>query len=82
MKYSCRLRNTPRFKATPEATVALRVRNTGSMCLALTFGNISSWMTHYWATSAAVVSFPTVGGVISKVWDWRIAGVYSARPPR
>lgn len=45
------------------------LRNTIAMCLALTFAYYLNLDEPYWAmTSAAVVSFPTVGGVISKVW--------------
>ena len=63
----------PWVKATsPQWRYALR--NTIAMCLAL---SIAYWLDldePYWAmTSAAVVSFPTVGGVISKSLG-RIAG--------
>lgn len=50
------------------------LRNSMAMCLALTVAYYLSLDEPYWAmTSAAVVSFPTVGGVISKSLG-RIAG--------
>lgn len=50
------------------------LRNTIAMCLALTVAYYLNLDEPYWAmTSAAVVSFPTVGGVISKSLG-RIAG--------
>ncbi|BBS91525.1 fusaric acid resistance protein [Klebsiella sp. WP7-S18-CRE-02] len=63
----------PWFKATvPQWRYALR--NAIAMCLALTFAYWLNLDEPYWAmTSAAVVSFPTVGGVISKSLG-RIAG--------
>lgn len=63
----------PWFKATrPQWRYALR--NTIAMCLALSFAYYINLDEPYWAmTSAAVVSFPTVGGVISKSLG-RIAG--------
>ncbi len=66
-------RALPRVKASrPQWRYALR--NGIAMCLAL---SIAYWLDldePYWAmTSAAVVSFPTVGGVISKSFG-RIAG--------
>lgn len=66
-------RNLPWCKATlPQWRYALR--NTIAMCLALTFAYYLDLDEPYWAmTSAAVVSFPTVGGVISKSLG-RIAG--------
>jgi uncharacterized membrane protein YccC len=54
--------------------VALRLRNGIAMCLALTVAYYLNLDEPYWAmTSAAVVSFPTVGGVISKSLG-RVAG--------
>lgn len=50
------------------------LRNGVAMCLALTVAYYLNLDEPYWAmTSAAVVSFPTVGGVISKSLG-RIAG--------
>lgn len=50
------------------------LRNSMAMCLALTVAYYLSLDEPYWAmTSAAVVSFPTVGGVISKSLG-RVAG--------
>ncbi|WES66361.1 FUSC family protein [Superficieibacter sp. HKU1] len=50
------------------------LRNTMAMCLALSIAYSLNLDEPYWAmTSAAVVSFPTVGGVISKSFG-RIAG--------
>lgn len=67
------LRNTPWFKAT-SGQWRYALRNTIAMCLALTFAYYLNLDEPYWAmTSAAVVSFPTVGGVISKSLG-RIAG--------
>lgn len=67
------LRNTPRLKAT-SGQWRYALRNTIAMCLALTFAYYLNLDEPYWAmTSAAVVSFPTVGGVISKSTG-RIAG--------
>lgn len=65
--------NTPWMKATrPQWRYALR--NGIAMCLALTVAYYLNLDEPYWAmTSAAVVSFPTVGGVISKSLG-RIAG--------
>lgn len=64
---------TPRVKATrPQWRYALR--NGIAMCLALSIAYALDLDEPYWAmTSAAVVSFPTVGGVISKSFG-RIAG--------
>ena len=63
----------PWFKATV-AQWRYALRNTIAMCLALTFAYYLNLDEPYWAmTSAAVVSFPTVGGVISKSFG-RIAG--------
>ncbi|SNY74484.1 FUSC family protein [Enterobacter sp. CC120223-11] len=63
----------PWIKATrPQWRYALR--NGIAMCLALSFAYYINLDQPYWAmTSAAVVSFPTVGGVISKSLG-RIAG--------
>lgn len=67
------LRNTPWLKATA-GQWRYALRNTLAMCLALTFAYYLNLDEPYWAmTSAAVVSFPTVGGVISKSLG-RIAG--------
>lgn len=67
------LRNTPWFKAT-SGQWRYALRNTIAMCLALTFAYYLNLDEPYWAmTSAAVVSFPTVGGVISKSLG-RVAG--------
>lgn len=65
--------NSPWMKATrPQWRYALR--NGIAMCLALTVAYYLNLDEPYWAmTSAAVVSFPTVGGVISKSLG-RIAG--------
>ncbi len=50
------------------------IRNSVAMCLALTIAYYLDLDEPYWAmTSAAVVSFPTVGGVISKSLG-RVAG--------
>ena len=50
------------------------MRNSIAMCLALTVAYYLNLDEPYWAmTSAAVVSFPTVGGVISKSLG-RVAG--------
>lgn len=63
----------PWFKAT-SGQWRYALRNTIAMCLALTFAYYLNLDEPYWAmTSAAVVSFPTVGGVISKSLG-RIAG--------
>ena len=66
-------RSLPWVKATlPQWRYALR--NGIAMCLALSFAYYLNLDEPYWAmTSAAVVSFPTVGGVISKSLG-RIAG--------
>lgn len=65
--------NTPWLKATA-GQWRYALRNTLAMCLALTFAYYLNLDEPYWAmTSAAVVSFPTVGGVISKSLG-RIAG--------
>lgn len=67
------LENTPWLKATA-GQWRYALRNTLAMCLALTFAYYLNLDEPYWAmTSAAVVSFPTVGGVISKSLG-RIAG--------
>lgn len=67
------LDNTPWLKATA-GQWRYALRNTLAMCLALTFAYYLNLDEPYWAmTSAAVVSFPTVGGVISKSLG-RIAG--------
>ena len=67
------LRNLPWFRATL-AQWRYALRNTIAMCLALTVAYYLNLDEPYWAmTSAAVVSFPTVGGVISKSLG-RIAG--------
>lgn len=65
--------HTARVKATrPQWRYALR--NGIAMCLALSIAYALDLDEPYWAmTSAAVVSFPTVGGVISKSFG-RIAG--------
>ncbi|MDF2776942.1 MAG: hypothetical protein K0S90_465, partial [Enterobacteriaceae bacterium] len=66
-------RNTPWFKAT-SGQWRYALRNATAMCLALTLAYCFNLDEPYWAmTSAAVVSFPTVGGVISKSLG-RIAG--------
>lgn len=66
-------RNTPWFKATT-GQWRYALRNAIAMCLALTLAYCFDLDEPYWAmTSAAVVSFPTVGGVISKSLG-RIAG--------
>lgn len=66
-------RNTPWFKATT-GQWRYALRNAIAMCLALTLAYCFNLDEPYWAmTSAAVVSFPTVGGVISKSLG-RIAG--------
>lgn len=72
-------RNTPWIKATrPQWRYALR--NGIAMCLALTVAYYLNLDQPYWAmTSAAVVSFPTVGGVISKSLA-ASRGVYSGLP--
>lgn len=63
----------PWFKAT-SGQWRYALRNTIAMCLALTFAYYLNLDEPYWAmTSAAVVSFPTVGGVISKSLG-RVAG--------
>ncbi|MRS16836.1 FUSC family protein [Enterobacteriaceae bacterium RIT691] len=66
-------RSLPWVKATrPQWRYALR--NGIAMCVALSFAYYLNLDEPYWAmTSAAVVSFPTVGGVISKSLG-RIAG--------
>ncbi len=65
--------NLPWVKATP-AQWRYALRNGIAMCLALTVAYYLDLDEPYWAmTSAAVVSFPTVGGVISKSLG-RIAG--------
>ncbi len=66
-------RTLPWVKATrPQWRYALR--NGIAMCLALSIAYALDLDEPYWAmTSAAVVSFPTVGGVISKSFG-RIAG--------
>ncbi|VDY64871.1 p-hydroxybenzoic acid efflux pump subunit AaeB [Shimwellia blattae] len=66
---------TPWGKATwPQWRYALR--NTLAMCMALAIAYGLDLDDPYWAmTSAAVVSFPTVGGVISKSFG-RIAGSF------
>lgn len=61
------------FKATL-AQWRYALRNTIAMCLALTVAYYLNLDEPYWAmTSAAVVSFPTVGGVISKASDASLA---------
>ncbi|WP_342320855.1 FUSC family protein [Kosakonia sp. BYX6] len=74
MKSSARLwQNLPWVKAT-SAQWRYALRNGIAMCLALTVAYYLDLDEPYWAmTSAAVVSFPTVGGVISKSLG-RIAG--------
>ncbi len=67
------LAKTPWFKATA-GQWRYALRNSIAMCLALSFAYYLNLDEPYWAmTSAAVVSFPTVGGVISKSLG-RIAG--------
>ena len=67
------LRNLPWLRATP-AQWRYALRNGIAMCLALTVAYCLNLDEPYWAmTSAAVVSFPTVGGVISKSLG-RVAG--------
>ncbi len=66
-------RNTPWGKANP-GQWRYALRNSIAMCLALTIAYCLELDEPYWAmTSAAVVSFPTVGSVISKSLG-RIAG--------
>lgn len=66
-------RNTPWGKANP-GQWRYALRNGIAMCLALTLAYYLELDEPYWAmTSAAVVSFPTVGSVISKSLG-RIAG--------
>ncbi|MBK4716774.1 MULTISPECIES: FUSC family protein [Tenebrionibacter/Tenebrionicola group] len=66
-------RNTPWGKAT-DGQWRYALRNSIAMCLALSIAYALNLDEPYWAmTSAAVVSFPTVGGVISKSLG-RIAG--------
>ncbi|QCT21130.1 FUSC family protein [Jejubacter calystegiae] len=66
-------RNTPWGKATA-GQWRYALRNSIAMCLALSIAYGLDLDQPYWAmTSAAVVSFPTVGGVISKSLG-RIAG--------
>ncbi len=66
-------RNTPWGKATA-GQWRYALRNSIAMCLALSIAYALTLDQPYWAmTSAAVVSFPTVGGVISKSLG-RIAG--------
>ncbi len=75
------LRNLPWFKATL-AQWCYALRNTIAMCLALTVAYYLNLDEPYWAmTSAAVVSFPTVGGVISKSLG-RIASAVPREPLR
>lgn len=63
----------PWGRATP-AQWRYALRNATAMCLALSFAYALDLDEPYWAmTSAAVVGFPTVGGVISKSLG-RIAG--------
>lgn len=67
-------RNTPWIKATrPQWRYALR--NGIAMCLALTVAYYLNLDEPYWAmTSAAVVSFPTVGALSVKASGaWRVA---------
>lgn len=67
-------RNTPWIKATrPQWRYALR--NGIAMCLALTVAYYLNLDEPYWAmTSAAVVSFPTVGALSAKASGaWRVA---------
>lgn len=67
------LRNLPWIKASA-AQWRYALRNGIAMCLALTVAYYLNLDEPYWAmTSAAVVSFPTVGGVISKSFG-RVAG--------
>ena len=66
-------RNTPWAKANA-GQWRYALRNAIAMCLALWVAFLLDLDEPYWAfTSAAVVSFPTVGGVISKSIG-RIAG--------
>ncbi|MGB7801500.1 FUSC family protein [Buttiauxella sp.] len=66
-------RNTPWGKANP-GQWRYALRNAIAMCLALTIAYYLDLDEPYWAmTSAAVVSFPTVGGVVSKSLG-RVAG--------
>lgn len=59
-------KNTPWGKAT-QAQWRYALRNAIAMCLALGVAFLLDLDAPYWAmTSAAVVSFPTIGGVISK----------------
>lgn len=67
--------NTPWGKATG-GQWRYALRNAIAMCLALTIAYCLNLDEPYWAmTSAAVVSFPTVGGVVSKSLG-RIAGSF------
>ncbi|WP_435926621.1 FUSC family protein [Dryocola sp. BD613] len=69
-------RNTPWGKATG-GQWRYALRNAIAMCLALTIAYGLNLDEPYWAmTSAAVVSFPTVGGVVSKSLG-RIAGSFT-----
>ncbi|MEG1212520.1 MAG: FUSC family protein, partial [Leclercia sp.] len=73
MSTSFSWRNLPWIKATP-AQWRYALRNGIAMCLALAVAYCLNLDEPYWAmTSAAVVSFPTVGGVISKSLG-RVAG--------
>lgn len=74
-------RALPRVKATrPQWRYALR--NGIAMCLALSIAYALDLDEPYWAmTSAAVVSFPTVGGVISKVLAASQAACSAPAPP-
>lgn len=57
------------------------LRNSIAMCLALSIAYGLQLDEPYWAmTSAAVVSFPTVGGVISKVSGASSAVCWVQRP--
>ncbi len=74
-------RTLPWVKATrPQWRYALR--NGIAMCLALSIAYALDLDEPYWAmTSAAVVSFPTVGGVISKSFGPSPAACSAPAPP-
>lgn len=74
-------RTLPWVKATrPQWRYALR--NGIAMCLALSIAYALDLDEPYWAmTSAAVVSFPTVGGVISKSFGRTFTACSAPAPP-
>lgn len=72
------LASLPWFKATP-AQWRYALRNGIAMCLALSVAYYLNLDEPYWAmTSAAVVSFPTIGGVISKSFGRIIGSLFGA----